>query len=41
MVSLKKRFVIATTNSRHRFPVYPNLLADVTLSAPEQAQLHT
>jgi len=34
---LKKRFVIATTNSRHRFPVYPNLLADATLSAPDQA----
>jgi putative transposase len=34
---IKKRFVITTTNSRHGFPVYPNVLADVTLSAPGQA----
>ena len=34
---LKKRFVIATTNSRHRFPVYPNVLAEVVLKAPDQA----
>jgi putative transposase len=34
---LKKRFVIATTNSRHRFPVYPNVLAGVVLNAPDQA----
>ena len=34
---LKKRFVIATTNSRHRFPVYPNVLAGVILDAPDQA----
>ena len=34
---LKKRFVIATTNSRHRFPVYPNLLAGVRVNAPDQA----
>src|SRR5947208_8173220 len=34
---LKRRFVIATTNSRHRFPVYPNLLAGVILDAPDQA----
>jgi putative transposase len=34
---LKKRFVIATTNSRHRFPVYPNVLARVVLNAPDQA----
>src|SRR5436305_4896573 len=34
---LKKRFVIATTNSRHRFPVYPNVLAGVILNAPDQA----
>ena len=34
---LKKRFVIATTNSRHRFPVYPNMLAGVVLNAPDQA----
>jgi putative transposase len=34
---LKKRFVIATTNSRHRFPVYPNVLAGVVLHAPDQA----
>lgn len=34
---LKKRFVIATTNSRHRFPVYPNVLAGVMLKMPDQA----
>lgn len=34
---LKKRFVIATTNSRHRFPVYANLLAGVIVNAPDQA----
>jgi putative transposase len=34
---LKKHFVIATTNSRHRFPVYPNLLANVTLCTLDQA----
>src|SRR5216683_5631635 len=34
---LKKRFVIATTHSRHRFPVYPNVLAGVVLNAPDQA----
>ena len=34
---LKKRFVIATTNSRHRFPVYPNVLAGVVVNAPDQA----
>jgi hypothetical protein len=34
---IKKRFVITTTNSHHGFPVYPNVLADVTLSAPDQA----
>jgi putative transposase len=34
---IKKRFVMVTTNSRHGFPVYPNVLASVTLSAPDQA----
>ena len=34
---LKKRFVIATTNSRHHFPVYPNVLAGVVLKMPDQA----
>ncbi|HEY6408263.1 MAG TPA: IS3 family transposase [Ktedonobacteraceae bacterium] len=34
---LKKRFVVATTNSRHRFPVYPNVLAEVVLNTPDQA----
>src|SRR5260370_28179091 len=34
---LKKRFVIATTNSRHRFPVYPNVLAGLVLERPDQA----
>lgn len=34
---LKKKFVVTTTNSRHGFAVYPNVLATVTLSAPDQA----
>jgi len=34
---LKKKFVVTTTNSRHGFPVYPNVLAAATLSAPDQA----
>lgn len=37
LCQIKKRFVLTTTNSRHGFPVYPNVLADVTLSAPDQA----
>ncbi|MGH2481748.1 MAG: IS3 family transposase, partial [Ktedonobacteraceae bacterium] len=37
LCQIKKRFVITTTNSRHSFPVYPNVLADITLSAPDQA----
>jgi transposase InsO family protein len=37
LCQIKKRFVIVTTNSRHGFPVYSNVLADVTLSAPDQA----
>jgi hypothetical protein len=37
LCQIKKRFVITTTNSRHGFPIYPNVLADVTLSAPDQA----
>ena len=31
----KKRFV-ATTNSDHRLPVYPNLAADMDITAPDQ-----
>ncbi len=34
---LKKKFVVTTTNSRHGFPVYPNVLATMTLTAPDQA----
>jgi putative transposase len=34
---LKKRFVVMTTNSRHGFPVYPNRLAGLVLTAPDQA----
>ena len=34
---LKKKFVVTTTNSRHGFPVYANVLAGMTLSAPDQA----
>jgi putative transposase len=37
LCQLKKRFVITTTNSRHGFPVYPNVLAEAQLSAPDQA----
>jgi transposase InsO family protein len=37
LCQIKKRFEVVTTNSRHGFPVYPNVLADVTLSAPHQA----
>lgn len=37
LCQIKKRFVIVTTNSRHRFPMYPNVLAGVTLKAPDQA----
>lgn len=37
LYQIKKRFVITTTNSRHGFPVYPNVLAEVTLAAPDQA----
>jgi putative transposase len=37
LCQIKKRFVITTTNSRHGFPVYPNVLAEATLSAPDQA----
>lgn len=37
LCQIKKRFVMTTTNSRHGFPVYPNVLADVTLSALDQA----
>ena len=34
---LKKRFVVMTTNSRHGLPVYPNRLAELVLTAPDQA----
>ena len=34
---LKKRFVVMTTNSRHGFPVYPNRLVGLVLTAPDQA----
>lgn len=37
LCQIKKRFVITTTNSRHGFPVYPNVLVDAALSAPDQA----
>src|SRR5579884_573585 len=37
LCQIKKRFVIMTTNSRHGWPVYPNLLTGVMLSAPDQA----
>lgn len=31
--------MITAANSRHGFPVYPNVLAAVTLSAPDQARV--
>lgn len=34
---IKKSFVIKTTNSRHQFHVYPNLLAALELTAPDHA----
>ena len=34
---LKKRFVVTTTNSRHRFPIYPNVLAGIVLTTLDQA----
>jgi putative transposase len=34
---LKKKFVVTTTNSRHGFPIYPNVLVAITLTAPDQA----
>ncbi|MDQ2906837.1 MAG: IS3 family transposase [Chloroflexota bacterium] len=37
LCQIKKHFVITTTNSRHGFPVYPNVLAEAALSAPDQA----
>ena len=37
LCQLKKRFVVITTDSRHGFPVYPNVLATTMLSASDQA----
>lgn len=37
LCQIKKHFVITTTNSRHGFAVYPNVLVDALLSAPDQA----
>ena len=34
---LKKRFVVRTTDSRHGLPVYPNRLAGMVLTGPDQA----
>jgi transposase InsO family protein len=34
---LKKRFVVRTTDARHRFPVYPNALAGTVLTTLDQA----
>lgn len=34
---LKKRFVVRTTDARHGLPVYPNRLAGMVLTAPNQA----
>ena len=37
LCQLKKRFVVRTTDSRHGLPIYPNVLTDVVLTAPDQA----
>lgn len=38
LCQLKRRFVVpSTTDSRHHFTTYPNLLADAVLDAPNQA----
>jgi putative transposase len=37
LCQIKKHFVITTTNSRHGFPVYPNVLSGAALCAPDQA----
>ena len=37
LILCQKRSVPKTTNSAHRLRKYPNLLADVTLTAPQQA----
>jgi putative transposase len=34
---LKKRFAVVTTDSWHGLPIYPNLLAELVLTAPNQA----
>ena len=34
---IKKSFVIETTNAHHRLPIFPNRLAGVQLTAPDQA----
>ena len=34
---LKKRFVVVTTDSRHGFPIYPNLLAETVVTSLDQA----
>lgn len=34
---LKKRFVVRTSDSRHGLPAYPNRLAGMVLTAPDQA----
>ncbi|GHO51464.1 IS3 family transposase [Ktedonospora formicarum] len=34
---LKKRFAVKTTDSRHRLPVYPNVLAGTRLERLDQA----
>lgn len=37
LCQIKRSFVVKTTNSRHHFPIYPNLLADLELATPDQA----
>ena len=36
LLCLRKKRFVATTNSDHRLPVYPNLAADMDITAPDQ-----
>lgn len=36
LLCLRKKRLIATTNSDHRLPMYPNLAAEVDITAPDQ-----
>jgi putative transposase len=36
LLCLRKKRFIATTNSDHRLPVYPNLAAEMDITVPDQ-----